>query len=79
VIAEVLVHRRPLSAESTACVRTGQGEVIRLADLEHRTAGGSFLGCYVTYHPNPWVYDYQTFFVDQDTGTSVSLTLHYVK
>lgn len=50
-----------------------------LADLEHRAAGGSFLGCYVTYHPNPWVYDYQTFFVDQDTGGSVLITLHYVE
>lgn len=50
-----------------------------IADLSHRIAGGSFLGCYVTYHPNPWVYDYQTFFVDQDTGASVLITLHYVE
>jgi len=50
-----------------------------LTDLEWRTAGGSFLGCYITHHPNPWVYDHRTFFVDRDTGAGVMITLHYVE
>jgi hypothetical protein len=50
-----------------------------LTDLEWRTAGRSFLGCYITSHPNPWVYDSRTFFVDRDTGASVMITFHYVE
>lgn len=50
-----------------------------LTDLEWRTAGSTFLGCYLTYHPNPWVYDRQTFFVDVDSGASVMITSHYVE
>ncbi|HEU4405651.1 MAG TPA: hypothetical protein VFS43_10205 [Polyangiaceae bacterium] len=50
-----------------------------LADLEFRGAGDSFFGCYITYHPNPWQYDYQTFFVDAETGASVLVTFHYVE
>lgn len=50
-----------------------------LADLAFRAAGQSFFGCYITSHPNPWVYDYQTFFVDTDTGFGVLQTLHYVE
>jgi DNA uptake protein ComE-like DNA-binding protein len=50
-----------------------------LADLEFRGAGSSFFGCYVTYHPNPWQYDYQTFFVDTENGASVLITFHYVE
>ena len=50
-----------------------------LTDLEWRTAGGSFLGCYITHHPNPWVYDSRTFFVDRDTGAGVMITFHYVE
>jgi hypothetical protein len=50
-----------------------------LVDLEHRTAGRSFFGCYVTYHPNPWQYDRQTFFVDAATGASLLITSHYVE
>jgi hypothetical protein len=50
-----------------------------LADLEWRTADGSFLGCYITSHPNPWVYDQTTFFVDTATGFGLQLTSHYVE
>jgi hypothetical protein len=50
-----------------------------LADLAFRVAGESFFGCYIARHPNPWVYDYQTFFVDTDTGFGVLHTLHYVE
>lgn len=50
-----------------------------LTDLEWRTAERTFLGCYITYHPNPWVYDRQTFFVDLDSGAGVMITSHYVE
>jgi hypothetical protein len=50
-----------------------------LADLAFRVAGASFFGCYIVRHPNPWVYDYQTFFVDTDTGFGVLHTFHYVE
>jgi hypothetical protein len=50
-----------------------------LTDLEWRTSGRSFLGCYIAYHPNPWVYDHQTFFVDTARGTGVLITSHYVE
>jgi hypothetical protein len=50
-----------------------------LADVAFRVAGGSFFGCYIVRHPNPWVYDYQTFFVDTDTGFGVLHTVHYVE
>jgi DNA uptake protein ComE-like DNA-binding protein len=50
-----------------------------LADLAARTDGHDFFGCYITYHPNPWVYDSTTFFVDTETGAGVLLTFHYVE
>lgn len=50
-----------------------------LADLEFRSANSSFFGCYINVHPNPWVYDRTTFFVDTATGASLLLTLHYVE
>lgn len=50
-----------------------------LADLEFRTASSTFFGCHISYHPNPWQYDYQTFFVDTDTGFSVLHTFHSVE
>jgi hypothetical protein len=50
-----------------------------LADLAFRTAGSDFFGCYITSHPNPWVYDSQTFFVDTETGFGVLSTFHYVE
>jgi hypothetical protein len=50
-----------------------------LSDLEYRTTGADFLGCYINYHPNPWVYDRTTFFVDLDTGFGVQITSHYVE
>ena len=48
-------------------------------DLEHRTASSSFFGCYIDYHPSPWVYDRQTFYVDTQSGFSLLLTSHYVE
>lgn len=48
-------------------------------DLEHRTLSRSFFGCYIDYHPNPWVYDRQTFYVDTQTGWSLLITSHYVE
>jgi hypothetical protein len=50
-----------------------------LTDLEYRITNHTFLGCYITYHPNPWVYDSQSFFVDFETGLSVMITSHYVE
>lgn len=50
-----------------------------LADLAYRVAGAEFFGCYIAYHPNPWQYDYQTFFVDTETGAGVLHTFHYVE
>lgn len=50
-----------------------------LTDLEWRSSPHSFLGCYIDYHPNPWVYDRQSFFVDLETGAGVLYTSHYVE
>lgn len=49
------------------------------ADLERRTLYGSFLGCYISSHPNPWVYDRTTFYVDTQSGRSLLITQHYVE
>ena len=50
-----------------------------LTDLEGRTAGRTFLGCYIAYHPNPWIHDHQTFFVDTGSGAGVLITSHDVE
>jgi DNA uptake protein ComE-like DNA-binding protein len=50
-----------------------------LADLAWRTAGRAFRGCYISFHPSPWVYDDQRFFVDTDRGAGVLITSHYVE
>jgi hypothetical protein len=50
-----------------------------LADLAFRTDGHTFFGCYIQSHPNPWVYDSTTFFVDVETGASYASTFHYVE
>lgn len=50
-----------------------------LADLEARTSGHSYLGCIIHYHPNPWVYDAKSFFVDQANGASILIDSHYVE
>ncbi|HWU87209.1 MAG TPA: hypothetical protein VN253_08040 [Kofleriaceae bacterium] len=50
-----------------------------LTDLEWRITGRTFFGCYITYHPTPWVYDSQAFFVDTASGASVMTTSHYVE
>jgi DNA uptake protein ComE-like DNA-binding protein len=50
-----------------------------LTDLEARTAGQTFFGCFINYHPNPWQYDSKTFFVDDETGASILIDKHYVE
>jgi hypothetical protein len=50
-----------------------------LTDLEHRMGTSNFLGCYISYHRNPWVWDRQDFFVNLDTGASILITSHYVE
>jgi hypothetical protein len=50
-----------------------------LTDLEGRTTGHSFFGCYVSYHPNPFVFDRQAIFVDTATGASLLITSHDVE
>jgi hypothetical protein len=50
-----------------------------LTDLEARLAGGSFLGCYISSQPNPFVFDQQSFFVNSATGASVMFTQHFVE
>lgn len=50
-----------------------------LTDLEARTAGDTFFGCFINYHPNPWQYDSKTFFVDDETGASILIDWHYVE
>jgi len=50
-----------------------------LTDLEARLAAGSFLGCYISSHPNPFVFDQQRFFVNVATGASVMFTQHFVE
>ncbi|MFT3768309.1 MAG: hypothetical protein QM820_22900 [Minicystis sp.] len=48
-------------------------------DVEARAGTHSFFGCYIDYHPNPWVYDSKAFFVDQQTGASILIDRHYVE
>jgi hypothetical protein len=50
-----------------------------LADLAFRSAGAEFFGCYIHSHPNPWVYDDTTFFVNTETGEGYLSTFHYVE
>jgi DNA uptake protein ComE-like DNA-binding protein len=50
-----------------------------LSDLDGRTVGRHFFGCYITYHQNPWVYDRKNFFVDTANGASLLITSHYVE
>ncbi|QSQ26616.1 hypothetical protein JY651_17510 [Pyxidicoccus parkwayensis] len=50
-----------------------------LADFGGRAGNHSFLGCYLHYHPSPWVYDSKVFFVDTQTGASVLVSQHYVE
>jgi hypothetical protein len=50
-----------------------------LTDLAHRTDGHEFFGCYLTFHPNPWQYETQIFFIDVDNGRSYLITFHYVE
>jgi hypothetical protein len=49
------------------------------ADLEHRTQLRTFFGCYIFYHPNPWVYDRITFYVDTVSGMSLLINTHYTE
>lgn len=42
-----------------------------LAHLSAQVAGGTFLGCYISWHPNPWCGNTRAFFVDKDTGHRV--------
>ncbi|WP_164001890.1 hypothetical protein [Pyxidicoccus caerfyrddinensis] len=50
-----------------------------LADLGGRSTNHSFFGCYIHYHPNPWVYDSKVFFVDTYNGASILVSQHYVE
>ncbi|RKI39379.1 hypothetical protein D7Y27_22085 [Corallococcus sp. AB004] len=50
-----------------------------LADLGGRSGSHSFLGCYIYYHPNSWVYDSKVFFVDTQNGASILVSQHYVE
>ncbi len=42
-----------------------------LAHLSAQVAGGTFLGCYLSFQPNPWCGYNRAFFVDKDTGHRV--------
>jgi hypothetical protein len=42
-----------------------------LANLDARTAGRSFKGCYISYANDPWSGNNLAFFVDTVTGFSV--------
>lgn len=42
-----------------------------LAHLAAQVAGGTFFGCYVSFHPNPWCGYSRAFFVNKDTGHRV--------
>lgn len=42
-----------------------------LAHLAAQVAGHTFLGCYISFHPNPWCGYSRAFFVNKDTGHRV--------
>lgn len=42
-----------------------------LAHVATQVSGQTFLGCYISFHPNPWCGVSRAFFVNKDTGSRV--------
>lgn len=77
--SEVLGEVSDAVASSDLFAQTGFNPAPGLTDFGWRTANHSFFGCSINYHPNPWVYDSKTFFVDTQTGASILVSKHYVE